>query len=60
MSLGPPQDMYSPQLGKPYYGSKKQDGITLSTVEAEYVAGTITPQEAIWLRSRNGNGVGSG
>lgn len=31
--------------------SKEQDGIALSTMEAEYVASCFTVQEAIWLRS---------
>jgi len=32
------------------WGSKKQELVTLSTAEAEYVAATHTAKEALWLR----------
>ena len=30
--------------------SRKQSSVSLSTVEAEYMALSVAPQEAIWLR----------
>jgi hypothetical protein len=38
-------------IGAVTWSSKKQDLITLSTTEAEYIAGTHATKEAVWLRN---------